>query len=105
MCGNIVWLLVDGLVIFVVMKVVIVVVKYCLFVEFYIVEDEGVVVEVGELLLCKVVEGVSVVLMYDSIGLFGIDSVFFECLRNGGIVVCVFNLVNLLEWFGYWGLI
>lgn len=103
--GNTARLLVDGPATFAAMKAAVAAARHRLLVEFYIVEDEGVAAEVGELLLRKAAEGVSVALMYDSVGSLGTDSAFFDRLRQGGIAVCAFNPVNPLERPGHWGLI
>ncbi|HEV6968613.1 MULTISPECIES: phospholipase D-like domain-containing protein [Roseateles] len=103
--GNTARLLVDGPATFAAMKAAIVAARHRLFVEFYIVEDEGVAAEVGELLLRKAAEGVHVALMYDSLGSLGTERAFFDRLRQGGIAVCAFNPLNPLERPGHWGLV
>ena len=87
------------------MKAAIATARQRVLVEFYIVEDEGVAAEVGELLLRKAAEGVRVALMYDSLGSVGTDSAFFDRLRQGGIAVCAFNPLNPLERPGHWGVL
>lgn len=101
--GNSARLLVDGPATFAAMKAAIAGAKQRLLVEFYIVEDEGVAAEVGEMLRKKAAEGVSVALMYDSIGSMGTDKAYFDKLREGGVHVCAFNPVNPLERPGHWG--
>jgi cardiolipin synthase A/B len=103
--GNTAKLLVDGPATFAAMKAAIAAARHRVLVEFYIVEDEGVAAEVGELLLRKSAEGVNVALMYDSVGSLGTDSAFFERLRLGGVAVCAFNPINPLERPGHWGLV
>ncbi len=103
--GNTARLLVDGPATFAAMKTAIAAARQRVLVEFYIVEDEGVAAEVGELLLRKAAEGVRVALMYDSLGSVGTDSAFFERLRQGGIAVCAFNPLNPLERPGHWGVL
>ena len=103
--GNTARLLVDGPATFGAMKAAIAAARHRVFVEFYIVEDEGVAAQVGDLLLKKAAEGVRVALMYDSVGSLGTDAAFFERLRGGGIAVCAFNPVNPLERPGHWGLL
>lgn len=103
--GNTARLLVDGPATFAAMKAAISAARHRLLVEFYIVEDEGVAGEVGELLLRKAAEGVNVALMYDSVGSMGTERAFFDRLRQGGIAVCAFNPVNPLERPGHWGLV
>ncbi|MGM9484032.1 phospholipase D-like domain-containing protein [Roseateles sp. NT4] len=103
--GNTAKLLVDGPATFAAMKAAIAAARHRLLVEFYIVEDEGVAAEVGELLLRKAAEGVKVAFMYDSLGSMGTDSAFFDKLRQGGIAVCAFNPLNPLERPGHWGVL
>lgn len=103
--GNTARLLVDGPVTFAAMKAAIAAAKHRILVEFYIVEDEGVAAEVADLLLRKASEGVSIALMYDSVGSLGTERAFFDRLRNGGVKVCAFNPINPLERPGHWGLL
>lgn len=103
--GNTARLLVDGPATFAAMKAAIAAARHRILVEFYIVEDEGVAAEVGELLLRKASEGVSVALMYDSVGSLGTKSAFFERLRQGGVAVCAFNPLNPLQRPGHWGVL
>ncbi len=103
--GNTARLLVDGPATFTAMKAAIAAARHRILVEFYIVEDEGVAAEVGELLLRKAAEGVSVALMYDSLGSASTDSAFFARLRQGGVAVCAFNPLNPLERPGHWGVL
>lgn len=103
--GNTAKLLIDGPATFAAMKTAIAAARHRILVEFYIVEDEGVAAEVADLLLRKAAQGVSVALMYDSVGSLGTESAFFDRLRGGGIAVCAFNPINPLERPGYWGLV
>ena len=103
--GNTARLLVDGPQTFSAMKAAISAARHRLLVEFYIVEDEGVAAEVAELLIRKAQEGVSVALMYDSLGSLGTDKAFFDRLRESGVAVCAFNPLNPLERPGHWGLL
>ncbi len=103
--GNTAKLLVDGPATFAAMKAAISAARHRILVEFYIVEDEGVAAEVGELLRRKAAEGVSVALMYDSLGSVGTDAAFFDRLREGGVAVCAFNPLNPLERPGHWGVL
>ncbi|WP_457391682.1 phospholipase D-like domain-containing protein [Roseateles sp. P5_E1] len=103
--GNTARLLVDGPATFAAMKAAIAAARHRLLVEFYIIEDEGVAAEIGELLLRKAAEGVSVALMYDSLGSMGTDGAFFDRLRKGGVAVCAFNPINPLERPGHWGVL
>lgn len=65
--------------------------------EFYTVEQDEVGRKFAELLLRKAAEGVSVNLMYDSVGSNGTPKEFFESLRKGGVKVLEFNPVNPLK--------
>lgn len=103
--GNTARLLVDGPATFAAMKAAIAAARHRILVEFYIVEDEGVAAEVADLLREKAAAGVSVALMYDSVGSLGTASAFFDRLRDGGVAVCAFNPINPLERPGHWGLL
>jgi cardiolipin synthase len=103
--GNTAKLLIDGPQTFTAMKTAIAAARHRILVEFYIVEDDGVAAEFGELLMRKAAEGVSVALMYDSVGSLGTEKAFFDRLRSGGVAVCAFNPINPLERPGHWGLI
>lgn len=103
--GNTAKLLIDGPATFAAMKAAIAAARHRVLVEFYIVEDEGVAAEVGDLLIRKAAEGVDIALLYDSLGSLGTDAAFFERLRQGGIAVCAFNPINPLERPGHWGLV
>jgi cardiolipin synthase A/B len=103
--GNTAKLLIDGPATFAAMKAAIAAARHRVLVEFYIVEDEGVAAEFGELLMRKAAEGVNVALLYDSVGSLGTDAAFFERLRSGGVAVCAFNPLNPLERPGHWGLV
>jgi cardiolipin synthase A/B len=103
--GNTAQLLIDGPATFAAMKAAIQAARHRILVEFYIVEGEGVAAEVADLLIRKAGEGVSVALMYDSLGSLGTERAFFDRLRAGGIAVCAFNPLNPLERPGHWGLV
>lgn len=94
--GNSVRLLVDGPETFAAMKAAVAAARERVLLEFYIVEDEGVAVEFAELLIQKAAEGVSVALLYDSVGSLGTSRAFFDRLQAGGVAVCAFNPVNPL---------
>jgi cardiolipin synthase len=70
----------------------------------YIIEDEGVAADFAKLLRRKAAEGVTVAVLYDSVGSIDSDARFFDGLRAGGVAVCAFNPLNPLERFGQWGL-
>jgi len=103
--GNTARLLVDGPATFAAMKAAIAAARQRILVEFYIVEGEGVAAEMADLLRAKAAQGVSVALMYDSLGSLGTERAFFDALRDGGVAVCAFNPVNPLERPGHWGLL
>lgn len=103
--GNTARLLIDGPQTFSAMKAAIAAARHRLLVEFYIVEGEGVAAEIAEQLIAKAAQGVSVALMYDSVGSLGTDAAFFDKLRAGGVAVCAFNPINPLERPGHWGLV
>lgn len=65
--------------------------------EFYIVEDGEAGQRFGEALLRKAAQGVSVALMYDSVGSVGTPRAFFDRLRAGGVKVLEYNPVNPLK--------
>lgn len=103
--GNSARLLVDGPQTFAAMKSAIAKARQRVLLETYIIEDEGVAAEIGELLLRKAAEGVSVALLYDSVGSLTTERAFFDRLQAGGVAVCAFNPVNPLERPGQWGLL
>ena len=100
--GNSVRLLIDGPDTFAAMKAAVAAAREHVVLEFYIVEDEGVAFEMGELLIQKAAEGVSVALMYDSLGSLGTSRDFFDRLQAGGVAVCAFNPFNPMERRGKW---
>jgi cardiolipin synthase A/B len=65
--------------------------------EFYIIEDDEVGRRFSELLLKKAAEGVSVNLIYDSVGSISTPREFFERLRAGGVRVLEYNPANPLR--------
>lgn len=103
--GNSARLLVDGPVTLSAMKAAIGAARHRVLLESYIIEDDGVAAEFATLLQRKAAEGVSVALLYDSIGSLATDAAFFQRLRDGGVAVCAFSPVNPLERPGHWGLI
>jgi len=103
--GNSARLLVDGPQTFAAMKAAIAKARQRVLLETYIIEDDGVAAEFGELLLRKAAEGVSVALLYDSVGSLTTERAFFDSLEAGGVAVCAFNPVNPLERPGRWGLL
>ena len=102
--GNAARLLVDGPNTFAAMKAAIDKARGRVLLESYIVEDAGVAEEFAALLLKKAAAGVSVALMYDSVGSLGSDAAYFNRLSAGGVAVCAFNPVNPLKRPGYWGI-
>jgi cardiolipin synthase len=65
--------------------------------EFYIIEGEEVGQHFSDVLLRKAAEGVSVNLMYDSVGSSGTPDEYFDRLRAGGVMVLEYNPVNPLK--------
>jgi cardiolipin synthase len=63
----------------------------------YILEDEGPGERLAALLIRKRGQGVTVNVMYDSVGSMRTPKEFFERLRAAGIAVCEFNPVNPLK--------
>jgi cardiolipin synthase len=66
-------------------------------IEFYTIEDDEVGRQFSDVLLRKAAEGVSVNLMYDSVGCIDTPPGFFERLRLGGVNVLEYNPVNPLR--------
>ena len=66
-------------------------------VDFYIVEDDEIGRKFSDVLLRKAAEGVSVNLMYDSVGSLETPPAFFQRLREGGVKVLEYNPVNPLR--------
>lgn len=89
--GNAARLLVDGPQTFAAMREAISQARYRVLLEMYIVEDKGVAADFAALLMHKAADGVSVALLYDSLGSMESDPAFFERLRAGGVQVCEFN--------------
>jgi cardiolipin synthase len=73
-------------------------------VEFYIVEDDEVGMRFADALLRKAKEGLSVNLMYDSVGSSDTAPEYFARLRAGGVKVVEYNPVNPLRMRTEWRL-
>ena len=73
-------------------------------VEFYIVEDDEVGRQFADLLLRKAAQGLSVNLIYDSVGSLETPRAYFDRLRDGGVKVVEYNPVNPLRARGDWRL-
>jgi cardiolipin synthase len=71
-------------------------------VEYYIIDDDEVGRHFSDALLRKAAEGVSVNLMYDSVGSIDTPRAFFDRLRAGGVRVLEYNPVNPLKARGDW---
>jgi cardiolipin synthase len=71
-------------------------------IEFYIIEDDEVGRKFSELLIGKAAAGVSVNLMYDSVGSGKTPPGYFKRLRDGGVKVLEYNPVNPLKARGAW---
>lgn len=102
--GNAARLLVDGPDTFEAMKRAIAEARSRVLLESYIVEDQGVAAEIGALLARKATEGVSVALIYDSVGSLTTPSEYFRSLEEAGVATCAFNPLNPLRRPGYWGI-
>lgn len=63
-------------------------------VESYIFESKGPGETLGNLLIERARAGVSVRVLYDSVGSFEVDDAFFEQLESEGIAVCEFNPIR-----------
>ena len=66
-------------------------------VEFYIVEDDEIGRQFADLLLRKAAQGLSVNLIYDSVGSMETPLAFFDRLRAGGVKVVEYNPINPLR--------
>ena len=71
-------------------------------VEFYIVEDDEIGRQFADLLLRKAVQGVSVNLIYDSVGSLVTPMAYFDRLRAGGVKVVEYNPINPLRAGANW---
>jgi cardiolipin synthase len=65
--------------------------------ETFIFANDEVGRQFADLLLQKQAEGIQVNLIYDSVGSMGTPSSFFQRLKDGGVNVLEFNLVNPLK--------
>ncbi|HVK95963.1 MAG TPA: cardiolipin synthase, partial [Noviherbaspirillum sp.] len=70
--------------------------------ETYIFEDDQVGRALADLLLQKKSAGVTVNLIYDSVGALGTPRTFFDRLRQAGIHVLEYNPINPLQARGRW---
>ncbi len=102
--GNRTRLLVDGPATFGAMKAAIAQARGRVLLESYIVEDQGVAVEVAALLLQRAAAGVKVALLVDAVGSIRTPDAFFKRLVDGGVAVCVFNPLSPTDRPGYGGL-
>ncbi len=92
--GNKVTLLIDGPATYAAMLTAIENAKDHINLETYVFEDDEVGRRFADLLLRKQSEGVSVNLIYDSLGCLGTPPAFFERLRDGGIRALEYNPLN-----------
>ncbi len=99
--GNDVRLLLDGPATFQAMFEAIEQAQHLIFLESYIIEDEGVAQHLAELLKKKQAQGVGVAVIYDAVGSIGTDRAYFEDLERAGIQVCQFNPLNPLVFTSY----
>ncbi|HUF19925.1 MAG TPA: cardiolipin synthase [Burkholderiales bacterium] len=65
--------------------------------ESYIIEDDEIGRQLADLLLQKRLQGVTVNLLYDSVGSIGTPQEYFDRLIDGGVQVLEFNPVNPLS--------
>ena len=72
--------------------------------ETYIFDQDPIGIQFAELLMQKQREGVTVNLMYDSVGALGTPPEFFERMRTAGVHVLAFNPVNPAKRIGKWEL-
>ncbi|MGZ9079850.1 MAG: phospholipase D-like domain-containing protein [Burkholderiales bacterium] len=72
--------------------------------EFYIIEHDTVGLLFADLLLRKAAQGVSVNLIYDSVGSLQTPPDYFRILREGGVSVLEYNPVNPLKARAAWRL-
>lgn len=70
--------------------------------ESYLIDDDQVGNQFADVLLERRARGVTVNLIYDSVGGIDAASGFFERLRKGGVNVLEFNPINPLETRGDW---
>jgi cardiolipin synthase A/B len=97
-------LLIDGPATFDAMLHAIATARHSIVLESYIIEDAAISKKLAAVLSAKRAAGVEVAVIYDSIGSFGTDQVFFDSLRAAQVMVCAFNPVNPLKRPGSWGI-
>ena len=102
--GNKITLLQDGPATYQAMFAAIAKAKDHINVESYIIEDGAVGQQFADLLVERQAHGVQVNLIYDSVGAFGTDRVFFDRLTLAGVNVLEFNPVNPLSVKKPWNL-
>jgi cardiolipin synthase len=96
--GNGVTILRDGPATFAAMAALIANAQHYLYLEYYTLEDVNLGGEpLEQLLLARHAQGVSVDVLYDSVGSLSTPSAFFDHLRDAGIAVREFNPVNPLS--------
>ncbi len=72
--------------------------------ETYIFDQDPIGLQFADLLIEKRKQGVTVNLMYDSVGAMGTPAEFFERMKTAGINVLAFNPVNPAKRIGKWEL-
>lgn len=102
--GNKVSLLFDGPQTFAAMNAAIATAKSHIHLETYIFDDDELGDQFADLLIRKQQEGISVSIIYDSVGTIGTPAEFFKRMRDAGIQLVEFNPVNPLKRFGRWRL-
>jgi cardiolipin synthase len=72
--------------------------------ETYIFDQDPVGIEFADLLIAKRQQGITVNVLYDSVGTFGTPQPFFERMKAAGITLLEFNPVNPAARVGKWEL-
>jgi cardiolipin synthase len=70
--------------------------------ETYIFDQDPIGIEFADLLIEKRKQGLTVNVLYDSVGTFGTPQVFFERMKAAGITLLAFNPVNPAARIGKW---
>ena len=70
--------------------------------ETYIFDQDPVGIQFADLLIAKQKQGVTVNVLYDSVGTFGTPKAFFDHMKEAGITLLAFNPVNPAARIGKW---
>jgi cardiolipin synthase len=100
--GNRVTLLFDGPQTMAAMIAAISAAKSSINLETYIFDQDEVGQRFADLLIEKQKQGVTVNILYDSVGTLGTPQAFFDRMRQGGIHLIAFNPVNPTARLGHW---